>query len=176
MEVIQEELDGVGPIDNRPSSDKLHHIVKKKSDMWYVTCDTWHFTHDTWYVTRDMWHVQGWSCSQNFSPLAFTVCYLWYYEDSEEKADWLNQWMNDEAVYRTAPATQDLLKMLLWNIYKKKIQTLFSFLLLYFDILNNFSKMSTHIFFGLFFKETKSPKEQRYYQLLLDPKDLCTLE
>ena len=24
------ELDGVGPVDNRPSTDKLHHFVKKK--------------------------------------------------------------------------------------------------------------------------------------------------
>ena len=23
------ELDGVGPVDNRPSTDKLHHFVKK---------------------------------------------------------------------------------------------------------------------------------------------------
>ena len=26
----KEKLDGVGPIDNRPSSDKLHHFVQKK--------------------------------------------------------------------------------------------------------------------------------------------------
>jgi hypothetical protein len=24
------ELDGVGPVDNRPSTDKLHHLVRKK--------------------------------------------------------------------------------------------------------------------------------------------------
>ena len=24
------ELDGVGPVDNRPSTDKLHHVVQKK--------------------------------------------------------------------------------------------------------------------------------------------------
>ena len=24
------ELDGVGPVDNRPSTDKLHHTVQKK--------------------------------------------------------------------------------------------------------------------------------------------------
>ena len=24
------KLDGVGPVDNRPSSDKLHHFVRKK--------------------------------------------------------------------------------------------------------------------------------------------------
>ena len=25
------ELDGVGPVDNRPSTDKLHHFVRKKN-------------------------------------------------------------------------------------------------------------------------------------------------
>ena len=28
---IQTKLDGVGPVDNRHSTDKLHHIVKKKN-------------------------------------------------------------------------------------------------------------------------------------------------
>ena len=50
------KLDGVGPVDNRPSTDKFHHFVpkkkKKKRDMWHVTCDMWH-------VTRDTWHVWG---------------------------------------------------------------------------------------------------------------------
>ena len=71
------KLDGVGPVDNRPSTNKLHHFVPKKKfkikknytwdvtrdtwhvtcDMWHVTRDTWHRTHDTWHVTRDTWHV-----------------------------------------------------------------------------------------------------------------------
>ena len=29
------KLDGVGPVDNRPSTYKLHHVVKKKE----VICD-----------------------------------------------------------------------------------------------------------------------------------------
>ena len=41
------------PVDNRPSTDKLHRFVKKKK----VTCDTWHVTHDMWHVTCGMWHV-----------------------------------------------------------------------------------------------------------------------
>ena len=28
--VIAFKLDGVGPVDNRPASDKLHHFVQKK--------------------------------------------------------------------------------------------------------------------------------------------------
>ena len=56
------KLDGVGPIDNRPSSDKLHHFVrkktkKKKCDMWHLTYDMWLVTCDTWHVTCDTWHV-----------------------------------------------------------------------------------------------------------------------
>ena len=27
---IEKKLDGVGPVDNRPSTDKLHHFVRKK--------------------------------------------------------------------------------------------------------------------------------------------------
>ena len=32
------KLDGVGPVDNRPSTNKLQHFVKKKEKK--VTCDT----------------------------------------------------------------------------------------------------------------------------------------
>ena len=82
--------DGAGPVDNTPSTDKLHHLVKKKK--LYVRCDTWHVTGDMWHVTRDTWHVTclgGWTFSQNFSSLALIVCDLWYYEDLE-KAHRLN--------------------------------------------------------------------------------------
>ena len=34
------ELDGVGPVDNRPSPDKLHHFVKKIKIKKIVTPDT----------------------------------------------------------------------------------------------------------------------------------------
>ena len=48
-----QKLDGVGPDDNRPSTDWLHQFVKKKKN---ITCDTWH-------VTRDMWLFK--KCSNN---------------------------------------------------------------------------------------------------------------
>ena len=56
------KLDGVGPVDNRPSPNKLHRIVKKKKqnlicDTWHVTCDTWHVTSDMWHMTHDMLHI-----------------------------------------------------------------------------------------------------------------------
>ena len=46
------QLDGVGPVDNRPSTNKLNHFVKKeeqeqKCDMWHMTRNMWHVTHDT---------------------------------------------------------------------------------------------------------------------------------
>ena len=36
------KLDGVGPLDNRPSIDKLHHFVQKKGKN--LTCHTSHVT------------------------------------------------------------------------------------------------------------------------------------
>ena len=101
---------GLGPIDNRPSTNKLHHFVKKKKI--HVTCDTWHLTRDTWHVTPDTWHLKrdtwqvtclgGWTFSYR---LWFMI--LWR---SGGKGS-LNESVNDKAVYRTVPATPGLLKM-----------------------------------------------------------------
>ena len=77
------------PVDDRPSTDKLHHFVQKKMDTWHVTRDTLHVTHDTWHVTRDTFG--GWTFSLNFSSLALTVCDLWYYEDILGKGSLNNQ-------------------------------------------------------------------------------------
>ena len=30
--ITEGKLDGVGPVDNRPSTDKLHHFVRKKEE------------------------------------------------------------------------------------------------------------------------------------------------
>ena len=65
--VTNEKLDGVGPIDNGPSPDKLHLFVKKKK--LHVTRDTWHLTHDTRHMTRDMWHMVGGEHSLKISAL-----------------------------------------------------------------------------------------------------------
>ena len=49
------KLDGVGPVDNRPSTDKLHHCVKNKNKNKQKTkCDTLNMTPDTWHLTWDM--------------------------------------------------------------------------------------------------------------------------
>ena len=85
------KLDGVGPVDNKHSTDKFHHFVQKEKeklthDIWHLTCDMQHMTHNMWHVTC----CGGWTFSQNVSSLALQVCYLWYFEDLEENADWLN--------------------------------------------------------------------------------------
>ena len=62
------DLDGVGPVDNIPSTNKLHHFVQKKKEEKKL-----------WHVTRDIWHVTcwgGWTLSKPFSSLALTVCYF----------------------------------------------------------------------------------------------------
>jgi hypothetical protein len=107
------KLDWVGPVDNRPSTNKHHYFVQKKKKK---KKKKWHLTRDILPVDRDklqMTRFWGWTFSQNFSSLALTVCYLWYYEDLEEKDEWMNEWMNewinDKAVHRTAPATPGLL-------------------------------------------------------------------
>ena len=111
------KLDGSGPIDNRPYTDKLYHFVapppkktKQKQnniwymtcDMWYVTCDLWHVKCDTWHMTCDMWHVVGWTFPKIFISLALTVCDLW---------------MNNRALCRTATATPGLLKIWRGSIF-----------------------------------------------------------
>ena len=34
------KLDGVGPVDNIPTTNKLHHFVRKKEEEKNVICDT----------------------------------------------------------------------------------------------------------------------------------------
>ena len=71
--IIQpKKLDGLGPVDNRPSTLS----TKKIKTRW--TCDTWHMTCDSCYMTRNMWHAtcdtwdmthrRRWTFSQNFAP------------------------------------------------------------------------------------------------------------
>ena len=70
--VIRVKLDRVGPVDNRPSTDKLHHLVQKEEEQ----------------ITPDIWHVTrggGWTFCQNFSSLALTVCVKLCFEGLEEK-------------------------------------------------------------------------------------------
>ena len=69
----------------------------------FLTCNRWQVTNSV-----------GWTFSQNFSSLAFPI---WDWQCLEN--NWtigslthlINEWMNYEAVYHTAPATPGLLKM-----------------------------------------------------------------
>ena len=45
------KLNGVGPVDNRPSTNLSTHKIY----MWHMISDTWHMTHDTWHLTPDRW-------------------------------------------------------------------------------------------------------------------------
>ena len=119
------KLDGVGPVDNRPSTDKLHHFVRKrKKKLWHVTCDTWHVTRDMWHVTRDTWHVThdmwhvtpdtfgGVNILSKFQlPSSYRLWFmiLWRSGGKGSLSELINQSMSNEAVYRTAPATPGLL-------------------------------------------------------------------
>ena len=104
------KLDRVGP----PPISFNALSEKEKINKWHVTCDTWHVTRDTWHVTCATWnvtHLGGVNILSKFqlpssSCLRFMI--LW---GSGGKGS-LNQSMNHEAVYRTAPATPGLLKTL----------------------------------------------------------------
>ena len=101
------KLDGVGPVDNRPSTDKLHHIVKKKK-MWYLTRDTRHMTHDTWHMTHDMFG--GVDILSKFQlPSSYCLWFMILWRSGGK--GWLTDLISDKAVYRTAPATPGLLKI-----------------------------------------------------------------
>ena len=88
------KLDGVRPVDRRPSTNKLHNFVKKEEErkkVLHVTCDTWH-------VTCDRWHRKGWGSwtfSQNFSSLAFPVWEWRSFEDIFTKDELLTEWLTD---------------------------------------------------------------------------------
>ena len=82
------------------------NIMTTLAHRWHVTCDMWHVTHDIRHVTLDV----RWTFYKKVSSLALTIWDLWYSEDFEEKDCLLNEWMNDEAVFRTTPATLGLCK------------------------------------------------------------------
>ena len=80
-------------------------------DTWHVTCDTWHVTCYTWHMTSDMWHVGGGANILSKFQLPSSYC-LWFMILWRSGGEgWRSDRMNDEAVYRTAPATPGLLKI-----------------------------------------------------------------
>ena len=110
------------------------HVTR---DKWHVTCYMWHVTCDRWQVKHDMWHA---TCDmrQVIHDMLHVTCdtwnmtcdmlwgvnilskfhlpssyFLWFtiLWTSRGKGS-LTDWMNDEAVCRTAPATPGLLIIL----------------------------------------------------------------
>ena len=65
--------------------------------MWLVTCDTWHVT----------CYIQGVVIivSKCQVQVIYYLLKIW----RKRMSDWINEWMNDEFVSRTAPATLGLL-------------------------------------------------------------------
>ena len=109
------KLDGVGSVDNRPSTDNLNNFCQffLKDKLFFLffyfsyyffvfyifcfnvnffssLCDRWHVTGDTWHVTNSM----GWTFSQNFSSLEFLVLNWQCIEYIWTKGS-LNQWINE---------------------------------------------------------------------------------
>ena len=113
--LLVKKLEGVGPIDNRPSTDKVHHFVPKIIiKKWHVTHDILHVTRDTWHMTGDTWHAGAGEHSLKISDpwlllfVIYDIMKIW----RKRLTDWINQWISDKAVYRTAPATPGLLNIL----------------------------------------------------------------
>ena len=92
--IVACKLDGVGPVDNIPSTKKLHHFVKKiKKIIWHVTPGSWHLAPDTWHVTCDTW----WRVNillkfqvPSSNGLGFMMSWRLGGKD-----DSMNQWMNE---------------------------------------------------------------------------------
>ena len=103
----------VAPVDNRPLTDKLHHLKK----MWHVTCDMWHVTRYTWQVTGDRWHMTYdmlWGVyilSKFRLPSCSVLWYMifWRLEGKGSPTHSLNEQINHEADCRTASARPGLL-------------------------------------------------------------------
>ena len=70
----------------------------KLSDMWRMTHDMWQMTHEMWHMKCNMWpvtHMGWWALFQNLRVLALTVWKLWFFEDGQEKDDWLAELINE---------------------------------------------------------------------------------
>ena len=75
-----------------------------------MTCDMWHVTCDTWHVTRDMFG--GLDILSKFQlPSSYRLGFMILWRSGGKGSLTMNEWMSDEAVYRTAPATPGLLEI-----------------------------------------------------------------
>ena len=60
VQQYKQKLDGVGPIENQPSTDKLHHFVHtKKCDMWHVNIlSKFQLPSLSWFVIYDILKIR----------------------------------------------------------------------------------------------------------------------
>ena len=65
-------------LENPNSSAVFFITCHLTPDLWCVTCDRWQVTHRGW-----------WTLSQHFRSLALTIWEWRYFEDLEEKDDWV---------------------------------------------------------------------------------------
>ena len=82
-------------------------------DTWHLTPDTWHLTPDTGRLTPNMWQMVGGEHSLHISApqlLRFGIDSVLKILN-ERISLWMNKLINYEGVYRTAPATAGLLKV-----------------------------------------------------------------
>ena len=98
--------------------------------MLLVRCYPWHVTHDMWHKCY-MTLGGRWTFSQNLNSLALMVWHWrckWRFRGKGSLTWWINYWMNDKGVCRTAPDRPGPLKFLwissiTWSLregYKKK--------------------------------------------------------
>ena len=103
--ILLYKLDGVGLIDNRPSTDKLQHFVnkpkneRKKIYILHVTCYMWHVTCNMRHVTCETWHVVGGEhaythlLSDRGDTCSTLATWLYKQQDLEEKDQWVSYLM-----------------------------------------------------------------------------------
>ena len=77
-----------------------------------MTCNIWHVTHDTWHMTCDMWGVNILYKVQ--LPSSYGVWFMIFWKFGGKGSQ--TEWMTDEGVCRTAPATHGLLKTIPGNL------------------------------------------------------------
>ena len=55
--ILVGKLDGVGFVENSPSTKKFHHSVQRRKKKRKKNGDTWHVTHEMWHLTHNLWHM-----------------------------------------------------------------------------------------------------------------------
>ena len=98
-----------------------------------MTLDTWHVTPDTWHVTHDMWNMVGVENSLKISArqllrLGMDTVHRtvsWRFWTKGWHKSWPTESVNDEGVYRKAPATPGLLISVIGGHYASKLEVIF---------------------------------------------------